>query len=280
MAQVLESTLIHKFFLTGNYAAEAAEALAADPRVTLCGNLAVESTKFLRQITPKLTAKYTMVWLSHHRLQVGYRAIDRMLQVAENSIERPDTPFMLYTDRYDANGPHPVIDYQEGALRDDFDFGSLLLFSTSTFPDFLAARQGVRYKYAAWYALRLFVSQQPDRLVHLREPLYTETETDLRTSGQKQFDYVNPANREVQLEMERAVTEHLKTIGAWLAPDELDDATAGEPEDWPVTASVISPVRNRVRTIRDIIGYDVPRATDHYGHIGLEDCIAIAQRDG
>ncbi len=253
MAQVLESTHIHKFFLTGNYAAEAAEALADDPRVTLCGNLAVESTKFLRQITPKLTAKYTMVWLSHHRLQVGYRAIDRMLQVAENSIERPDTPFMLYTDRYDANGAHPVIDYQEGALRDDFDFGSLLLFSTSTFPDFLAARQGVRYKYAAWYALRLFVSQQPDRLVHLREPLYTETETDLRTSGQKQFDYVNPANREVQLEMERAVTEHLKTIGAWLAPDELDDATAGEPEEWPVTASVIIPVRNRVRTIRDAV---------------------------
>ena len=63
MAQVLESTHIHKFFLTGNYAAEAAEALAADPCVTLCGNLAVESTKFLRQITPKLTAKYTMVWL-------------------------------------------------------------------------------------------------------------------------------------------------------------------------------------------------------------------------
>ena len=198
---------------------------------------------------------------------------------------------MVYADRWeqrvDEDGQialpteHPVIDYQEGAVRDDFDFGGLWLVRGDLLRQF-AADNKQRYKYAASYALRLYLSRHGD-LVHLREPLYTEQETDLRRSGEKQFDYVNPAAREVQIEMERACTSHLKAVGAWIAPDEYDDvplreedqallqitslpistaqteATGELPSEkvsvssFPVVASVIIPVRNRVRTIGDAI---------------------------
>ena len=253
LCSVLRCESLHRLFLTGSHAEQVGQAFAGDPRVTVCAHEQLFSTKFLRFITPKLQARYTLVYLSPHRLQLGYRALERMVQAAESCGTRADEPLMLYCDRYDEQGLHPVIDYQEGSLRDDFDFGSLQLFSTTTFQAFLNSRAGIRLKYAAFYALRLFVGQTPQRIVHLREPLYTETETDLRASGEKQFDYVNPANRDVQLEMERAVTEHLKAVGAWLAPDELDDATAGEPDNWPVDCSVIIPVRNRERTIADAV---------------------------
>ena len=253
MLELLQSPSLHQLLLCGTFAEAVAEAFRHDPRVSVVVCDSVRSMKFLRALTPKLSARYTALFLSGQRLQLGYRALERLLQAAESCGVDAAEPFMLYTDRYDTGGLHPTIDYQEGSLRDDFDFGGLQLFSTATFAAFLSARPGLRYKYAALYALRLFVSQQPRHLVHLREPLYTETETDLRTSGQKQFDYVNPAQRDVQLEMERAVTDHLKTIGAWLAPDELDDALAGEPQEWPVACSVIIPVRNRERTIADAV---------------------------
>ena len=227
MLELLQSPSLHQLLLCGTFAEAVAEAFRHDPRISVVVCDSVRSMKFLRALTPKLSARYTALFLSGPQLRLGYRALERLLQAAESSGVDASKTFMLYTDRYDTDGLHPTIDYQEGSLRDDFDFGGLQLFSTATFAAFLAARPGLRYKYAAIYALRLFVSQQPRHLVHLREPLYTETETDLRTSGQKQFDYVNPAQRDVQLEMERAVTDHLKTIGAWLAPDELDDAVAG-----------------------------------------------------
>lgn len=184
-------------------------------------------------------------------MSLGYRALERMIQVA-NDTDRQTNALMLYTDRYDDKGQHPTIDYQEGALRDDFDFGSLLLFRTQGLKDFAKSECCGRFTHAALYALRLYTSAN-GHIAHLREPLYTEQETDLRASGQKQFDYVNPNNREVQIEMERACTEHLKRIGAWLAPDEYDELPDNK-ENYPVEASVIIPVRNRVRTIKDAIG--------------------------
>lgn len=163
---------------------------------------------------------------------------------------------MLYSDHYElVEAPdggtirrkHPVIDCARGALRDDFDFGPVLVFRSSSF---LKALEGmnVERRFGALYDLRL----RMDRIVHIGEYLYTEIETDLRKSGEKQFDYVNPRNREVQIEMEEICTEHLKRIGAYIAPGFR--TVSPDPDFRPeVTASVIIPVFNRVRTVADAV---------------------------
>lgn len=250
-------------------------------------------TKFMRLVAPKLTAKYTVTYFSTHQLTLGYRALERMLQVAEDNSgcmddETEASALLLYSDRYDSQGLHPTIDYQAGALRDDFDFGSLLLYRTSAIHRFLGCKHSPRFRFATSYALRLFVSAH-GQVVHLREPLYTEIETDLRASGQKQFDYVAPSNREVQQEMERACTEHLKAIGAWLAPDEFDELPTDDATSYPVEASVIIPVRNRVRTIRDAVDSVLGQQTDfpfnvivvdNHSTDGTSDALAAYEGNG
>lgn len=249
------TSCINHLFLVGPQA-EACKQFE-DNRCTLLNADNLQGTRFMRQIAPKLTAKYTITYLSTHRLELGYRAMERLLQTAESYAGNiPDeeiaSAMMLYSDRYDSQGLHPTIDYQEGALRDDFDFGSLLLFRTAAIHHFLNSSHSPRFRFATTYALRLFVAAH-GQIVHIHEPLYTETETDFRASGEKQFDYVDPSNREVQQEMERACTEHLKAIGAWLAPDEFDELPADTCTNYPVKASVIIPVRNRERTICNAI---------------------------
>ena len=145
----------------------------------------------------------------------------------------------------------PLSDWQTGSVRDDFDFGSLMLVSRSAVCHYLSlALTGFRF--AGFYQFWLAVSEKYD-VRRIPEPLYTVVETDLRASGQKQFDYVNPRNREVQIEMEAACTEHLKRIGAYLAPDSYKRIDTEAEGTFDMTASVIIPVRNRVRTIRDAV---------------------------
>lgn len=181
----------------------------------------------------------------------GYLALERIATVAEST-----GADMLYSDYYElVEAPdggilrrkHPVIDCSRGALRDDFDFGPVLVFRSSSF---LKAFSGMvtERRFGAMYDLRL----RMDKIVHIGEYLYTEIETDLRKSGEKQFDYVNPRNREVQIEMEEICTEHLKRIGAYIAPGfkPVSPAPDFAPE---VTASVIIPVYNRVRTVADAV---------------------------
>ncbi len=145
---------------------------------------------------------------------------------------------------------HPVIEYQAGSIRDDFNFGSVLLFDRKALRRAAVAGKRQNYQYAGLYALRLAISRaQP--VTRIGEPLYGKAEQDARKSDQKQFDYVDPKNRAVQIEMEAAATEHLKQIGAWLRPrfktPDLDEV-AFERE-----ASVIIPVRNRVKTVGDAV---------------------------
>ena len=143
-------------------------------------------------------------------------------------------------------------------MRDDFDFGPLLLFSTPAFKKAIAAFT-TDYKHAGLYDLRLRVSQTSG-LVRVSEFLYSTVETDLRKSGEKMFDYVDPKNREVQIEMEQAFTEHLKAIGAYLEPvfKPVDDSG----DAFPVEAAVVIPVRNRIRTIRDAVNSVLTQKTD------------------
>ena len=186
---------------------------------------------------------------------------------------------MVYADRWEkkqlADGSisapslHPTIDYQPGALRDDFDFGGIWFVRGDLLRTFAKVHHE-NYQYAAAYALRLYLSRTGE-IVHLREPLYTEIEYDNRKSGERQFDYVNPQIQVVQKEMEHAVTVHLKAIGAWLPPvfeepqhEEADGA-------FPVEASVIIPVRNRVKTIIDAIESVLSQQTDFDFNIIIVD---------
>jgi len=104
------------------------------------------------------------------------------------------------------------------------------------------------FEHAGLYYLRLKLAQQ-GTFFRLPEFLYTIDETDTRKSGQKIFDYVDPKNRQVQLEMERAATEHLKDVGAWLNPDftPIEPTASG----FNKKLSVVIPVRNRQKTIAD-----------------------------
>ena len=169
---------------------------------------------------------------------------------------------MLYSDHYTVvegvQSNAPVIDYQFGSLRDDFDFGTLLFFNTA---DFKKAAAGIdaEYNAAGLYDLRLRISRL-GALVHINEYLYTDITVDNRASGQKIFDYVDPRNRASQIEMEQACTAHLKEIGGYLEPVfEPVELTAG---GFANEASVIIPVRNRVRTIRDAINSALAQKTD------------------
>ena len=204
-------------------------------------------TKFLRAVAAAAESPYLFLSLSTHEIIPSHRCWERMRQTAEATGAE-----MVYCDRNDSHGAHPCIDYTAGGLRDDFDFGSLVLIRTESLREFLHSTPTPRFRYAGWYALRLFLSRK-GIIFHLPEILYTEIETDHRASGEKQFDYVNPAARAVQLEMERACTEHLKQIDAYLAPQDWEDLPPDNEEDYPVEVSVIIPVRNRVRTIQDAV---------------------------
>ena len=205
----------------------------------------------LRWIADKASAPYLLLYTKYDTLQLGYYALTRMLTIAEDS-----GALMLYADHHIAlpqggSREGALIDCQLGSVRDDFQMGSLLLIRTSALKDYVAQAKEVSYRFAALYDFRLFVSRTM-LPVHADEFLYTEIEQDTRLSGQKQFDYVDPRNRDRQIEMEQACTAHLKAIGAYLAPETFQDIDFSEGE-FAVEASVIIPVRNRERTIRDAI---------------------------
>lgn len=216
-----------------------------------CETLVVDSlfsSETIKKTAARTETDYTLFYTKYSTLSLGYFALERMTQILDAT-----NAGMVYADRYQREGTNkknaPVIDYQQGSLRDDFDFGSVLLFRTNALKE-AAGRMKADYRFAGWYDLRLKLSQQTS-LVHINEYLYTEVASDTRKSGEKIFDYVDPKNREVQIEMEKACTEHLKDIGGYLTPQFKQIAfDAGHFDN---EASVIIPVRNRVRTIEDAI---------------------------
>ncbi len=214
--------------------------------VTILTGVSLRSTETLRSIAEAISEKFILIYTKDQPLEMGMFALDRILSVAEDT--KAD---MLYADHYQlvADGQrrkHPLITCQKGALRDDFDFGSVLVFRSSSFRRAVRAMEA-DYEYGALYDLRLRMKN----IVHINEYLYTEIETDNRKSGEKQFDYVDPKNRAVQIEMEKVCTEHLKRIGGWLPPKFKDPEFAGR--EFPVTASVVIPVFNRIRTVKDAV---------------------------
>ena len=213
----------------------------------------------MRLIATTATADYTLLYLKQGPITLGYHALERMLQVAEET-----GAAMVYADHYSVEAgktvKHPVTAYQLGSIRDDFDFGSVVLLKAEYLKEYAAREVAKDYQFAGWYDLRLFLSRK-EELFHLNEYLYTEEEDDLRASGEKQFDYVNPRNREVQIEMEQAATAHLAAINAlvdttlYAQPDFSDEA-------FPMEASVVIPVFNREKTVRDAVVSALSQKTD------------------
>ena len=225
------------------------------PFIPLEGNL---STQALRHMAGQCTSDYLLLYTHAGNLTIGYRAIERMLRTATES--KAD---WVYSHRYIVKQGNtiavPTNEYQEGSIRDDFDFGPLVLIRAEAIRQFLAT-EPEEVQHAALYQLRLYISRT-SQLVHINEYLYTEYEHDIRTSGEKQFDYVDPRNRQIQIEMEQVCTAHLKAVGAYVDHHTLQsiDTTAG---DFPYEATVIIPVKNRARTIGDAIESVLSQETD------------------
>ena len=210
----------------------------------VCLDEPVFKSETIRRIAAESNADYALVYTKTTTLELGYMALERLLQIAQDT-----NAGLVYADHYQVKGGElvkaPVIDYQKGSLRDDFDFGSVLFFDAAALKESVQ-RMTESYQHAGLYDLRLKLSQRYT-LVHANEYLYSEVEEDNRKSGEKQFDYVDPRNRDRQIEMEKACTQHLKEIGGYLEPHFEDiDFNQGEFE---VEASVIIPVRNREATI-------------------------------
>ncbi len=227
----------------------------------------VRSSEAVRYMAATATGAYTMVYTKPTRLRWVHYALHRLLQIAGDT-----GAALIYSDHFKlvdgVETPSPVIDYQAGSLRDDFDFGSVMVFRTSVLKQ-AVAEMDVDYRFAGLYDLRLRVSRQGP-VVHVNEFLYYDIELDSRKFGEKLFDYVNPRNREIQIEMEQACTAHLKAIGGYLKPvfKEVDLNC----EQFEYEASVVIPCRNRARTIADAVRSALDQQTSFkYNVIVVDD---------
>jgi hypothetical protein len=273
------SGVVESIFLIGN----------ADSEPDCTGLSFIRSNSFASTKSVKLMAEFActdfvMIYNKSFRLDLGKFALLRMMQVCEDT----DAGFVFsdyFEDKDNRLSPHPVIDYQDGSLRDDFNFGSVILYKTSAFLE-AVSRMKTEFQFAGLYDLRLKVSQN-HKLVHINEMLYTEVEPDMRNSGEKQFDYVDPRNRAVQIEMEIACTNHLKDVKAWLKPE--FKGISFDSGNFEYEASVIIPVKNRVKTIVDAINSVLSQETsfkfnliviDNHSNDGTTELIkSVAQKD-
>lgn len=217
------------------------------------------STETMLKMAQNATADYVLFYMKTSPITLGYHALTRLVHVATDT-----KAALTYANRYSVEAGkvvrHPVIDYQAGSLRDDFDFGSLVLINAKMLREYAEQTEKAGYKFAGWYDLRLYLSRK-GKIFHLDEYLYTEEEDDLRRSGEKQFDYVNPRNREVQIEMERAATVHLYAVGGL-----VDTKKYRQPDfksgNFAVEATVVIPVFNREKTIRDAVSSALAQKTN------------------
>ena len=256
-----KSTLVDKIYLVATTQLPAVEGCEVIETKSL------KSTDAIQKIAAKADADYTMIYTKTTTLKWVNYSIERMVAIAEDS-----NAAMTYSDHFkEANNVRqeaPVIGYQMGSLRDDFDFGSVLLYRTSALKE-AVQRMDADYDFAGLYDLRLKVSQKGD-LVHISEFLYYEIENDTRKTGEKIFDYVDPKNRIVQIEMEQACTQHLKDIGGYLEPN-FKHIEFTE-DNFEMEASVIIPCKNRVKTIGAAIQSAFNQQhTFHYNAIVVDD---------
>ena len=250
--ELSDSGLIHSIFLV-NYSKNALNI----PGVNCLHVQHPFGSSILRQFNEKVETPYILFINEWTGLELGQFCLDKMVDIAESS-----GAGLIYSDYYDLKGGsrsiHPLIDYQSGSIRDDFNFGFLYLINKMAL-NYSLAEDNSKYKYAGLYNLRLNLSRKYP-LIRIPEYLYAAKEIDSQKPGEKNFDYVDPKNKEVQLEMEKAATEHLKKINAYLYPEfeEVKDFDL----EFPLKASVIIPVKNRAKTIADAVNSALKQKTN------------------
>ncbi len=281
LRQFIDLPLVQKIFVVnnGSYSATHAKCEALQAPALTGGNL-------INHLITRIDSNFLLFINQTQEITLGQAALERMIAIAEQT-----GAGLTYADFYEikngARAEHPVGDYQFGSIRDNFDFGAMLLFSTAAIRDAVQKfGHCPEVQWAGWYDLRLKVSINHP-VFHIQEFLYTKTEADARQSGEKQFDYVDPRNQAVQKEMEQVATQHLKNIGAYLPPNfkAVPAATA----NFPVEASVIIPVRNRVKTISEAVQSVLQQQTnfpfniivaDNHSTDGTTEALArLAQKD-
>lgn len=243
------------------------------------------ATTTIKKIAEFLATNYALLITKPTKLTFKENGINKLLKAAEAT-----NAGLLYSNFYETkNGEitkHPVIDYQAGSIRDDFDFGSVVLLNSRALKQSIT-EMNENYEFAGFYDLRLKFSQNHS-LFKLDEYTYTVEEDDVRKSGEKQFDYVNPKNRDVQIEMEKAATDHLKKINAYLSIDsfkEIDFAA----NNFVNEASIIIPVKNRYKTIGSAVESALNQKTnfrynvivvDNYSNDGTTEILTnISERE-
>ena len=240
VAELAKNELVNEIYLLAN---PDCKTNVAGANILKIDNLF--SSKTIINIIEKTNSEYILFLTQDTLIELGQYSLERFVYLAENTDSG-----MIYSDFTEIHGEekkfHSVIDYQMGSIRDDFDFGPLLFINKNKITN---SDLHNNYMYAGLFDLRLSLSRN-SRIFRIPEFLYSTIAEDQRKSGEKLFDYVNPKNREVQIEMEIAATEHLKNIGAYLVPD-FDQITFDE--KFANEASVIIPVKNRVKTIGDAI---------------------------
>ena len=247
VAQLRQERLVHRIYVMTNVAGKV-PAFGCE----LIRTHSLNSSDVVRQIADRVETDYFLV-LFPKRVDFGYGAIERMYKVARNL-----KASMVYADHYtERDGKierSPVNDLYYGSIRSDFDFGSVLLIATYAIRDWVADFPNSQWTYAGWYELQLSLLRKKRQasVFHLREYIYTDRELDLRKSGERQFDYVDPRNRDSQVEAEQVCTDHLKRIGAYISPESISPVNI-ERAEFETEASVIIPVRNRARTIADAV---------------------------
>ena len=215
------------------------------------------STESLKNIAGQIKTDYVIFITKNTKVDFGSYSIERFINVSKNT-----GAGIVYSDYYEIKEEklqkHPVIEYQLGSLRDDFNFGDVLFIQTKIFKNAVDSFDE-SFAFAGLYYLRLIISRNYP-IIRIPEFLYTTIEDDIRKSGEKQFDYVDPKNSEVQIEMEKAVTNHLKKIGAYLDSSFLPIIIADN--EFDTEASVIIPVRDRAKTIGDAIESVLKQSTN------------------
>jgi len=229
---------------------------SSSPNYNIIKTNSAAGSKLFNEIYEKCKSKYILLLNGNTRIDVSEKSLVKLLDAAEEQIAG-----IVYSDFSENFGnkiiPHPLIDYQYGSIRDDFEFGSLMLVRKESLDNFY--EQDNKYRFAGLYSLRLAVSRKYS-LVRISEPLYTTNKFDNRKSGVKQFDYVDPQNHDVQIEMENAATLHLKNIGAYIFPV-IKKVDLGS-EGFEYEASIIIQVKNRVKTIEDALHSALMQKTD------------------
>ncbi len=261
-AELQNSDLIEEIFLLDGKAFN--NSLS---NVQIIDELSLYQTSTLKLLSEKIKSEYILILFNEQNIFIEISAIEKFLAAAVKTNSK-----IIYSDYYEIinnkKTEHPLIDYQIGSISDDFDFGYILLINASSFKRAVHLMKEI-YNYAGFYDLRLKISEEEKinsqdysfkNIHHIKEFLYTIERNPVALNHEKQFNYVDPKNRSIQIEMEKAATEHLKSIGAYIKPPFKEIVLNSENFDYE--ASVIIPVKNRFKTISTAVESALNQKTD------------------